>query len=120
MTVEEHGWRYIVESVKRTKHARMGVTKPTLTITAYIERVENTGNFAAMEYRISADGGSVLDGVPFQGDGDGTPPLRQRSKLVHVVWDSQPAARELTITLHDFYWPTDRDLILRAIPVPAA
>lgn len=118
-TVEGHGWRYTVESVSRSKHSWMSGTKPTLTITAYIERVENTGNFASMEYRINADDGSVLDGVPFQGGGDGTPPLHQRSKLVHVVWDSQPSARQLTITLHDFYWPTGRDLILRAILVPA-
>ena len=76
--------------------------------------------YASMEYRFSDHAsGLVLDGVPFQGAGDGNPPINERSKLISVVWDTNPRANSIDITLHDFYWPGDRDLVLRGVHVPA-
>jgi hypothetical protein len=117
-TVEGHGWRYTVDSVRRTSHEWFG-WKPSITIEAHVTRAEKVFH-PAMDYRVSDQtSGAALDGVPFQGGGDGNPPLNQPSKLVHVIWDTDPRATTLTITLHDFYWPDGRDLILRDIPSPS-
>jgi hypothetical protein len=118
-TIEGYGWRYTVESVTQTTSEWQFEKKPSLTIVAYIERSEDSFH-PAMEYRISDQAsGAVLDSVPFQGGGDGSPPLHQRSKLVHVVWDTSPRASRLTITLHDFYWPDGQDLVLSGVSAPA-
>ncbi|MEU4549963.1 hypothetical protein [Nonomuraea dietziae] len=119
-TIHGYGWRFTVERTKRTVSRWMGETKPSITITAYVTREER--QFASrMIYRISDKAsGSELEAVPFQGGGDGDPPLNQRSKLVFVVWDTSPRASRLTITLHDFHWPDGRDLVLGEVRVPAS
>ncbi|WP_117211487.1 hypothetical protein [Allorhizocola rhizosphaerae] len=116
-TVEGHGWRYTVESVVRTTSEWQFKRRPSITVTAYVTRTV-ASDFSRMEYLLSDHAtGAALDGVPFQGGGNGDPPLNQRSKLVHVVWDTDPPAKRLTITLHDFHWPDGQDLILRDVPV---
>jgi hypothetical protein len=119
-TVEGYGWKYTVVSVERTVSKWQSQQRPSLTITAYVERT-NASDFSNMTFRISDQAsGAALEDVPFQGGGDAKPPLHQRSKLVHVVWDTDPLASLLSITLHDFYWPDGRDLILRNVPAPSA
>ncbi|MFF3441228.1 hypothetical protein [Streptosporangium sp. NPDC002721] len=119
-TVHGHGWRFTVERTRRTVSRWMGRTRPSITITAYVTREER--RFASlMIYRISdKESGSELEAVPFQGGGDGDPPLDQRSKIVFVVWDTSPRASRLTVTLHDFHWPDGRDLVLGEVRVPAS
>ncbi|WP_067459998.1 caspase family protein [Actinomadura macra] len=115
--VEGYGFRYSVEKVTRTSSEWQFKRKPSITITAYATRTRK-GSFARMEYRYGNQGsGAALDTVPFQGSGDDEPPLNQPSRLVAVVWDTDPRARHLVVTLHDFYWPGGRDLVLRNIPV---
>jgi hypothetical protein len=58
-----------------------------------------------------------LEKVPFQGSGNGNPPLNLRAKLVLVVWEADPRAQLLTITVHDFFWPAERNLTL-SVPAP--
>ncbi|MGK8557764.1 caspase family protein [Nocardia gipuzkoensis] len=119
-TVEGYGWKYTVVSVERTVSEWQFRQRPSLTITAYVERTD-ASDFSNMTFRISDQfSGAALEDVPFQGGGDAKPPLHQRSKLVHVVWDADPLASQLSIALHDFYWPDGRDLILRNVPAPSA
>jgi hypothetical protein len=115
-TVEGYGYRYTVESVVRTSHREHFQPKPSITITGFVTITE-ANQFSAMEFSFHDQGGNALDGVPFEGSGSGNPPLNQRAKLVSVIWDADPQASFLTITIHDFYWPAGRDLILADIPV---
>lgn len=119
-TVEGFGWRYSVVSVARTRSEWQLKTRPSLTITAEVLRTQSTSSFAHMQYRVSDQGsGILLEEASFSSGGDGDPPTNLLSRLVHVVWDTEPQAKTLTIVLHDFYWPDGRDLILRNVPVPA-
>lgn len=115
-SVSGYGWTYTVESVTRT-------TSTSLTITAYVERSSESGAHVGMGYQISAqDSGRALDFVPFEGDNPedkGSPPINQRRQLVYVVGDTNPRATQLTITLHDFYWPDGKDLVLKGVRVPS-
>ncbi|MFF0869787.1 hypothetical protein ACFYUV_49090 [Nonomuraea sp. NPDC003560] len=119
-TIHGYGWRFTVERTARTVSRWMGRTRPSIVVTAYVTREER--QFASrMIYRISdRASGSELASVPFQGGGDGDPPLGQRSKLVFTVWDTSPRASRLTVTLHDFHWPDGRDLVLGEVRVPAS
>ncbi len=118
-TIEGYGWRYTVESVIRTNSEWQFKRRPSITVTAYVTRTVRN-DFSKMEYLVSDQvSGAALDGVPFEGGGNGDPPLNQRSKLVHVVWDTDPPTTHVTIVLHDFYWPDGQDLILRNVPVPS-
>jgi hypothetical protein len=98
----------------------MGQTRPSITVTAYITRTD-ASTFSHIEYRISDEAsGAALEEVPFGGgSGDGDPPLNQRSRLVTVLWDTEPRTAHLTVTLHDFYWPDGKDVVLRGVRVPA-
>ncbi|WP_432173039.1 hypothetical protein [Streptomyces sp. Tue6028] len=121
--VSGYGWTYTVKSVTRTTSTWQFEKRPSLTITADVER-SSAGDHAHMEYQISAgDAGALLDTVPFEDrveNGDnGTPPVHQHRQLVHVVWDGNPQARHLTITLHDFFAPDGQDLVLKGVPVPS-
>ena len=118
--VEGHGVRFEVASTRRTSSKWMGATKPSITITAYVTRTAKA-DYKSMSYRISDQSSdAALESVPFGGaTGDGDPPFGQRSKLVFVVWDSPGRAGRLTFTLHDFYWPDGRDLILSDVRVPS-
>jgi hypothetical protein len=100
----------------RTSHRENFQPEPSITITGFVTITE-ADRFSAMEFYFHDQGGNVLDGVPFEGSGSGNPPLNQRSKLVSVIRDADPQASFLTITIHDFYWPAGRDLILADIPV---
>jgi hypothetical protein len=116
--VEGYGHRFEVASTVRTTSEWQFKKRPSITVTAYVTRSQKTFQ-PAMDYRISDQGsGTALEAVPFQGSGDGNPPIGQRSKLVFVVWDASPRATKLVFTLHDFYWPDGRDVILRDVPVP--
>ncbi|MFE9450508.1 protein kinase [Streptomyces sp. NPDC006739] len=115
--VSGYGWTYTVESVSRTTSEWVPDPRPSLTITADLER-GSADEFSHMTYRVSDPGsGTVLDADPLASSGDSEPPARQRSRLVQVFWDTDPRATHVTITLHDFYWPAGRDLVLKDIPV---
>lgn len=116
-TVEGYGYRYSVESVIRTSHDDKFQPRPSLTITGFVTQTQKS-NFSSMEFQIHDQDGNLLENVPFEGSGGGNPPLNQRAKLVIVSWDASPPSQLLTITIHDFYWPAERDLILRDVPVP--
>lgn len=117
--VEGHGVRYEVISIKRGSSTWMGKTRPSITVTGYVTRTE-AGRIGNLDYRFSDEaGGLALGGVPFEGDGDGNPPVGQRSRLVSVIWDTEPRAKRLTVILHAFFWPDGRNLVLRGVRVPS-
>jgi uncharacterized protein DUF4062 len=119
--VEGFGYHYSVESVARTSHE--GFTRgkyqrwSSLTITGSVTQTQKN-DYSNMEFKIHDQDGNLLEKVPFQGSGDGNPPLNQRERLVLVYWESDTPAQSLTITVHDFYWSAERNLILRGVPVP--
>jgi hypothetical protein len=116
-TIEGYGYRYSVEGIRRTLHkGKAFQPRPSLTITGSVTRIQES-RFTDMRFQIYDQGGNLLEAVPFEGSGTGNPPLNQRSKLVIVVWDSNPKATSLTIIIDDFYWPAERDLILRDVPI---
>ena len=45
-------------------------------------------------------------------------PLNQCTRIDRVLFDVDPPDNSLTVTLHDFFWPKGRDLVLREVPVP--
>ncbi|MFF7128089.1 MULTISPECIES: hypothetical protein [unclassified Streptomyces] len=119
-TIEGHGVRFEVVSTTRTSSSWMGATRPSIRVVSYVTRTEGA-DFKGMQYRFSDQAsGAALETVPFQGGGDGDPPPHQRSRLETVIWDVSPRATRLTITLHDFYWPDERNLVLRDVRVPAS
>lgn len=116
-TVEGYGIRYTVVSVIHTTSEWAGATKPSITVTSCVTRLQ-PANHNNMIYRFSdAASSSALDSVPFQGSGDGDPPLNETSRLISVVWDVAPSATHLTITLHDFFWPDSHNLTMQNVPV---
>ncbi|MBV8541739.1 MAG: hypothetical protein JO063_05735 [Pseudonocardiales bacterium] len=116
-TVEGYGIRYTVVSVTRTTSEWVGATKPSITVTSCVTRTESA-DYNKLSYRFSdAASNSALDSVPFQGGGDGDPPLNQTSRLISVVWDVAPSATHLTITLHDLFWPDSHNLTMQNVPV---
>jgi hypothetical protein len=115
-TVEGYGYRYTIEKVVRTSHDDQFTPRGSLTLTGYVT-VTAKSRFVHKEYQFRDQADNLLEGVPFQGEGTGDPPLNQRTKLVSVIWDAKPRASRLTVTIHDFYWPAGRDLILRGVPV---
>ncbi|MFJ4525570.1 hypothetical protein ACIP4Y_32240 [Streptomyces sp. NPDC088810] len=119
-TVEGHGVRFEVVSTTRASSNWMGETRTSIRVVSYVTRTRGA-DFKAMSYRFSDQAtGTALESVPFQGGGDGDPPPHQRSRLESVVWDVSPRTTRLTITLHDFYWPDARNLVLRDVRVPAS
>jgi hypothetical protein len=115
--VSGYGWTYTVESVSRTTSEWVPSPRPSLTITADLER-GNADAFSHMTYQVSDPArGTALDADPLASSGDSGPPAHQRSRLVQVFWDTDPRATHVTITLHDFYWPAGRNLVLKDIPV---
>ncbi len=120
-TVEGFGYSYSVESVARTSHEgfqrREYQRWPSLTITGFVTRTQSD-NFYPMEFKIHDQNDNLLEGAAGQGRGQGEPPPNRREKLVLVVWDADPGSRSLTITVHAFRWPDDRNLTLRDVPVP--
>ncbi|MEU4515384.1 caspase family protein [Nonomuraea wenchangensis] len=116
-TAKGDGFTYELIRAIRTNSKWGHEVRPSITVIGYATRTTKS-KYASMNYRFSnADNGAALEGVPFQGGGDGDPPVRQRSLLVSVVWDTQPRAKHITITMHDFFWPGDRDLVIRKVPV---
>ena len=115
-TVEGHGYRYTIESVAGTTHEWKFEPKRSLTITGYVTSTAKS-DFASKQFQFVDQAGNVLESVPFEGGGATDPPYNQRVKLVSVVWDANPRATTLTVTIHDFYWPAGKDLILRNVPV---
>jgi len=116
-TVEGYGIRYTVVSATRTTSEWAGATKPSITVTSCVTRIEPADPHA-MNYRFSdAASSSALDPVPLQGSGDENPPLNQTSRLTSIVWDVAPSATHLTITLHDFFWPDSQNLTMQNVPV---
>ncbi|MGH3887374.1 MAG: hypothetical protein ACRDSZ_12550 [Pseudonocardiaceae bacterium] len=118
-TVEGYGYRYSVESITRTSHRKKFQPQPSLTITGFVTQTE-VSRFSSKEFQIHDHDGNLLDYAPFEGNGNGGPPLNQRAKLVIVVWDANPSAQLLTITIHDFCWPAERDLVRQIVPSRSA
>lgn len=115
--VEGHGYRFSLEKVAHGQGSWQSGTKPALIITGYVTRTA-ASNHSNMGFQVRDQTGTLLEKVPFRGSGDGNPPLNQPSKLELVVWNN--SSSQLTITIHDFFWPDGRDLILRNVPVPKA
>jgi Domain of unknown function (DUF4062) len=119
--VEGYGYHYSVESVARTSHNGFRGSNhgqwSSLTITGFVTRTQKK-DYSNMQFKIYDQDGNLLEKVPFQGSGDGNPPLNQRERLVLVYWEADTPAQSLTITFHDFYdRSAERDLTLR-VPVP--
>ncbi|TLP64019.1 hypothetical protein FED44_07350 [Microbispora fusca] len=118
-TVKGNGFTYEVIRTIRTNSKWANEVRPSITIVGYATRTTKS-KYDSMQYRFSnAGNGAVLEDVPFQGGGDGDPPVRQRSLLVSVVWDTKPRATHINITMHDHLWPGDHDLVIRNVPVPS-
>jgi hypothetical protein len=110
---------FTVTAVKRTtRPGSDGRPQRWITVTAHVTRAQ-VPDSSDLSYRVSDQGSaSVLDNNQLGNGSDGNPPLNQRGKLIFDFADDDPAARHLTITIHDFFWPAERNLILRDIPVP--
>jgi hypothetical protein len=117
-TVRGHGLIYSVIKVTRTMSGWGGDEKPSITVTADVTRTKPS-DYHRLQYRFSdEESGIELKRVPFEDKGSENPSLNQRSRLVTVLWDVDPPITRLTITLHDFFWPDGKDLILKGVPVP--
>ena len=116
-TIEGYGYRYTVDKVARTTHEGNDFRpRNSITVTGYVT-VTKGSRHASKDFQFRDQADNLLEGVPFQGAGTGDPPVNQRTKLVSVIWDTDPRASSLTITIHDLFWPAGQDLILRGVPV---
>ncbi|MFE0631594.1 caspase family protein [Streptomyces sp. NPDC058864] len=117
-TVEGFGWTYTVKSVARTTSNWQFKQRPAFTITAYVERSDES-EFFSLEYEITNQDGTLLKEVPFQGnlEGGDHPPPHQRRSLVHVVEDTNPPATRLTFTVTEFH--SGHVLVLKDVPIPS-
>lgn len=113
--VEGHGYRFSLERVAHDQGTWMSATKPALIITASVTRTK-ASDYSKVEFEVRDQSGTLLEDVPFRGSGDGNPPLNQPGKLELVKWSDSSSL--LNITIHDFFWPDGRDLILRNVPAP--
>jgi hypothetical protein len=79
-----------------------------------------TGSAGAIGYRFAdQNSASELSVDPFQSSGDENPPQNDMSRLIKVLSDDTPPATRLKITIHDFFWTSDQNLVLTDIPVPS-
>jgi hypothetical protein len=120
-TVRGYGLIYSVINVTRSMSKWEGEEgKPSITVTADVTSTElSDDDFHSLEYTFSdQETGVELDMVPFASRGRENQALNQRSRLITVLWDGDPHTTTLTITLHDFYWPARKNLILKDVPVP--
>jgi hypothetical protein len=113
--VEGHGYRFALEKVAHDQGTWQFRTKPALVVTGTVIR-SKASDHSDVKFEIRDQAGMLLESVPFRGSGNGNPPLNQPGKVELVVWNNSSTL--LTITIHDFFWPDGRDLILRNVPVP--
>ncbi|MGW4364519.1 hypothetical protein ACWEKT_02645 [Nocardia takedensis] len=114
--IDGYGWKYTVSSVKRTISEYQFEQRPSLTIVATIERTEEA-QFSKLELSVTDQNTNLLEAIPFAGFGNLDPPLHKVSDLETVVFDLDPGATNVTVTLRDFFWPDGQSLIIRGIPV---
>lgn len=116
-TVSGFGWTYTVKSVARGTNEWQLKTRPSLTVTAYVERSDES-DFFSLEYAITDQDDTILEDVPLQGSPPGEdPPAHQRRSLRHVVWDADPRTTHLTVTVTEFH--SQHVLVLKDVPVPS-
>lgn len=117
-TVKGHGLTFSVISVTRTMSRWEGEkSKRSITVTADVMRTK-LSDFHNLEYRFSnQENGFELEKVPFESQGRESPALNQRSRLIIVLWDTDPPTTTLRVILRDFYWSAKKNLILKEVPV---
>lgn len=117
-TIKGHGLIYKVISVKSTISKSGGEeSRRSITVTAEVTRTE-LKDFHSLEYGFSdQESGLELEEVPFESRGRESHVLNEPSKLITVLWDTDPPTTTLKIVLHDFYWSAKKNLILKDVPV---
>jgi hypothetical protein len=114
-TIIGMGYKYEIVSVQRTSRTPwMGKAGPALMVEGYVTRTDNN-EFTAMSFELRNQNGTVL--ADAGSVWERAPTLGQRLPISLVVYDIQPKASSLTLTISDFY-RRDEGLILRGIPVP--
>ncbi|HET6191479.1 MAG TPA: hypothetical protein VFE59_31295 [Trebonia sp.] len=115
-TIHNDDIRLTVIKVARGTTKELNETRATIQITADVTRMRPSRSH--LEYRFSsADNGRVLEEDNFGSDDGDDLPVNQCTRINKVLFDVSPPANALTVTLHDFFWPEGRDLILREVPI---
>jgi hypothetical protein len=116
-TISGMGYTYEFEGITRTQSTVFGGEfAASLTISGHVTRTAEM-SFTSMSYNVRTESGVVLGRTP-DSVWEGDPTLNQRLPIKIVVYDSNPAAKTLTVTISDFF-RSDQDLIMKDIPVPA-
>jgi hypothetical protein len=118
--IEGQGYRYEIESVARTSFSpRLGESRTSaLVINGHVTRIDSR-SFSSMSVVVRNQDGTALDSVRDQGQWEEFPTRDQRLPIKMVVYDSDPLASHVTITINDFH-VRNGDLTLRNLPIPSS